>query len=803
MDDVQVAVAILADASTTLASRWRAVLLEYVTPLLSRLIDGRPGVKLNISFVTYAAADYRPTPIVAKRYFNNPQHTLKEELRDDPSRLGIGRTGSNAKLGMAALEGYAAALEMFDLFLKPQPPKKEATSDKALDIHSLPICHIIHISATQIDKAHFPMWNQTTSLDNLSWKSLPEELRKRNINLSLIILGHNSKLCELHTSATSEPCPAWFTVQTGHQVLLSSQSSWASASTKRANESENLDKAGEAKRARVSTPLQNPSTSSQPDSSQTTFPNTLAGGPAPSLPPVQPSAAVTLSTPNTLADFMQKFRIIEGQLRANQAQYETLRQQGRLQEADNIKKATAPKLAMYNKLRPMLLQAMQQGNIPQGSGASSKPADAKPVESVPVRPPPTSVVSSQPQPTTTGFSIDPSSQLSQPTATQSVQQLSQAHGQNQQFNTGFASNTESGGLLPGSLPQFSPSVAAQMQKLKMREGIKGQTSLSLTQSQAQQQQYAQMGLASGSAPSSSNPPQFPPSAGQNRWVGDLTWRDPQSLGLMETHVQVLSKANIRPELWPLKLELNLSTEHAVPLPVFKEWMGRYGPAACHIKPLSRTIDGQENGHHFKKLATLLYERNVYAIGSWSLPSTGLVKPTILVFSFGAELVAAAFPETGVPVFPRANPQVSTGPQMNVAGPPGNVPPNIIAALQNMTAEERLKYMYHIRQYQMHAQGAGSSSNAVNMNMLGNAAGGIWPRMQGVGNMNTQLPFDSNQQAQLAATLGLAGGAGQGMQNFPGLPAGMNIGQALAAMQQQRQNNLSGMPGPPDSGGPTF
>lgn len=68
-------------------------------------------LQFNISVVTYSTADYRPTPILAKRYFNTPPNVSKE-LRDESAKLGIGATGNAGRFGMAALEGYAACLEV-------------------------------------------------------------------------------------------------------------------------------------------------------------------------------------------------------------------------------------------------------------------------------------------------------------------------------------------------------------------------------------------------------------------------------------------------------------------------------------------------------------------------------------------------------------------------------------------------------------------------------------------------------------------------------------------------------------------
>lgn len=61
--------------------------------------------------MTYATADTRPTPLLAKRFFVSVQSATKE-LREDSSKLGIGQTGSGGSRGMAALEGLVAAVEV-------------------------------------------------------------------------------------------------------------------------------------------------------------------------------------------------------------------------------------------------------------------------------------------------------------------------------------------------------------------------------------------------------------------------------------------------------------------------------------------------------------------------------------------------------------------------------------------------------------------------------------------------------------------------------------------------------------------
>jgi hypothetical protein len=68
-------------------------------------------VQFRIAFVAYGTAETLPSPLVSKRFFTVLQPVTKE-LRDNPSKLGIGQTSSGGGNGMAALEGLVAAVEV-------------------------------------------------------------------------------------------------------------------------------------------------------------------------------------------------------------------------------------------------------------------------------------------------------------------------------------------------------------------------------------------------------------------------------------------------------------------------------------------------------------------------------------------------------------------------------------------------------------------------------------------------------------------------------------------------------------------
>lgn len=61
--------------------------------------------------MTYGAADTRQRPLLSKNYFA-PLSQLTKELREEPSKLGIGQTNSGSGRGLSALEGFVAAIEV-------------------------------------------------------------------------------------------------------------------------------------------------------------------------------------------------------------------------------------------------------------------------------------------------------------------------------------------------------------------------------------------------------------------------------------------------------------------------------------------------------------------------------------------------------------------------------------------------------------------------------------------------------------------------------------------------------------------
>ncbi|KIO15042.1 hypothetical protein M404DRAFT_197745 [Pisolithus tinctorius Marx 270] len=105
------AVACVVDTSIAVASEWPRILTEYISPLLRRLNELHPAHQFRLAFITYGAADTRPSPLVSNMFFS-PLSLATKELREEPSKLGIGQTSCGGTRGLSALEGLVAAIEV-------------------------------------------------------------------------------------------------------------------------------------------------------------------------------------------------------------------------------------------------------------------------------------------------------------------------------------------------------------------------------------------------------------------------------------------------------------------------------------------------------------------------------------------------------------------------------------------------------------------------------------------------------------------------------------------------------------------
>ncbi|KAJ7646180.1 hypothetical protein B0H17DRAFT_1186803, partial [Mycena rosella] len=268
----EVAIALVVDSSAALASEWSNIMQAYIMPMLRRLGEPNPtGIKFRVAFITYGT---QGTPILCKNFFVDVM-AIMTAFRDDPAGLGLGQTTCGGGAGMAALEGFVAAVELFDSLRQSAQLKNSPFP---------PLFHIFHVAAGIPDSAEHPQCNLSPALDSVTWDSLPSELKKRNIHLSTIHLRPKlPKFTELHstTSLTGIVAP-WFAVRPQHTVLLSGYPvPQKGAGLKRAGEPIAADRTPDSKRPKMSPPNTN---ASPPKTTQTS--------PAPPPPRVQTPAAV-------------------------------------------------------------------------------------------------------------------------------------------------------------------------------------------------------------------------------------------------------------------------------------------------------------------------------------------------------------------------------------------------------------------------------------------------------------------------------------------------------------------------------
>ncbi|TDL23325.1 hypothetical protein BD410DRAFT_897760 [Rickenella mellea] len=709
-----IAVAIMVDSSLALASQWPTVLVTCISPLLTRLVGNRANTTFNIAFVTYAMADTRPTPLVTLRYFAHP-HQVTKEFKEDPQKLGIGRTGGGGRHGMAVLEGYVAAIEMFDIFTstRENDHRESASASQPLPPTH---CQIIHVASSSPDLARIPLWNQNSELDNVSWKTLPDELRKRNINLSMILLRPDNTLSEFYKHVVSRPEQPWFPVKTGYNVLLSGFPTQATAQTpapapspalqaaKRPVASPVPDRPAEPKRARTNLPQPSPTPvgPTQPqEPEKVAAPNqTLPPAPAPAPAPPTTTAPRqgNIQPPAGLMAVFQRMQSLDAEVKTHYREAQEARQSGRTQDEENARKQMQMKMVLFNRLKAAL-QAMKdqqqvkvqvqaqaqeasgstnQATIAGNSGndvapqvqaeASNKPAPQPPLPPAPSRitpqinapppqpPKPPSVAPHDPQQLAEALELMRSKLLQPPQPSQPSQ---------------TPSAIPSGLRLP---PNMTPEVAAQMQKL-----IEQQRGRSPRQAHLNTQNPPPMPPVA-----MQQQPQPQPQAGPSKpipqeWYGALTWTgiDPASQTRMEVSSQVLiSGPEIRKETWPPNLTLTPSSERAVPTQDLHAWIKRFQPKMCTIVPNPRAGINESN---FKSLNNLLVEKSLYALASWDLPSTGKKEVMMVIFPFPSirpgtplQLVCAVFPDTGVPELPRTisnHTQQPPGPPQQVQATP--------------------------------------------------------------------------------------------------------------------------------------
>jgi hypothetical protein len=577
-----VAIAIVVESSLVLLSEWIRVLSEYVSPLLKRLSETHVGHQFRIAFVTYATADTRPSPLLAKRFFM-PLNPVTKELKDEPGKLGLGLTNCGGVQGMAALEGLVAAVELFD-FLRLSTEARAKTHPLSKD--SQQVSHIIHIAASPADSSEMPMWNDSPALDNVTWEMLPGELKKRNISYTMMHLRQLPIFPELHYSvAAGTTQMPWFNVRSPHTVLLAGIP--ASKSAKRPGDIQSSEKTLDTKRAKIhqpgaeaslgtssshNTPSQVPLTppippqplqqqqqqQQQPQQQQLVRPHSQVVTPMPEkaqLPTQSPSpqrlSASQQAMINGLRKHVHEIRQNELILKRLETAIAQTISKGNLELAEQLKMERIKQAENQERLKKIVstaLQTMQLGpagqqaimlqlaNMPSGGGTPASGSTSAATQT------PASQIKSSPQVPSSNTSTEIGAQGQ---ALDSHQFPNRNNFPHQNLHPNQHAPPGAIGVPGPSRMAPTPQLAAQMQKLLEQRGNRPGPVLG---------QHPEHGQSS--APATAAQAQAPHSNNKVVWQGVLSWTgfDAATQGRKEVHAQVM--ASVQPgserERWMLE-----------------------------------------------------------------------------------------------------------------------------------------------------------------------------------------------------------------------------------------------------------
>ncbi|KAL4066797.1 hypothetical protein J3A83DRAFT_4190032 [Scleroderma citrinum] len=752
-----VAVACVIEASITLASEWSRILVEYILPLLKRLSELYPNYQFRLAIVTYGAANTRPSPLLAKRFFS-PLSLVTKELREEPSKLGIGQTNCGGSRGLSALEGLVAAIELFDILMGTANYAINPSASPQKDNRSL-VSHLLHVAASPPDSAQRPQCNGLQHLDGVSWDTLSTELKKRKINLSLISLRKIQQFQDLQSSvAGSNVQSPWFTVHVPHILLLSGFPAPLKTATKRSNEAPLADRNPEAKRQRVTSndpshrvPSGSPALlaahtpaaqrPTRPPSAQP--PHTLAVNP-PSQPtgiqppPLSQSPQVNLphvlpqlSTPPTSQpavpqqtvfnaavldrvitngltsrQLMERLKHLEVEVKSLDQRIAAAQQQGQVAQGAEIQKERTAKLTAGGQIKQLLMNYFRAVQASQNATPAAVNADGpRPVQSV-VQNGPGAGSSNQP---TAGISGQSGDRVTSGSFDDNKVQVSDAQSFVQFWQSrGGTVNTSPAGTHPqgtNQTPPMPPDVAVQMQKLIDRQGIRPQPFGLISQASSTTPQDTS---ASAGAPTNQSTQQ---QQQQPIWHGTFSWvaSDTIGQGLKEMQVQVMALPfqtgkNPHASTWPTNMVLKFCKEPLRNPQELQVWVKGRDTTLVQFHPSFRPNDQTLNNQNFLSLIKLMSDRHIYAYTGWPLPN-GNYSDNMVIFPTHKSFAGAVFPLTGLPDLPghgntleTSKPPVDGRAIRDLSGL--NFPPALIARLQNLDPVKQAQVIMQIQQAQI-------------------------------------------------------------------------------------------------------
>ncbi|KDQ59204.1 hypothetical protein JAAARDRAFT_33941 [Jaapia argillacea MUCL 33604] len=685
-----VAVALVVDSSLTLAADWPFILNNYIFPLLQRLHEAYANHQSRLAVITYATAETRPSPLVAKRFFT-PLQLLIKELAEEAPKLGIGLTGSGGDVGMAVLEGMTAALELFDQLqaacqrkpLVPQAVNQPIPKSGP----QISASHIIHVAAAPPDPSQHPLWNSSPKLDRMSWDNLPMQLQKRKIQWSLMLLQPLPRLKEYYSKAVTSPLPPWFSPRPEHTILLTG---FPQKVVKRPAEAQ---ASPDTKRAKIFPPATTPSA---PHTSPNNKPvvsssdivplaapsaSTIVPSqpPAPALQPPQASPLIAQAHPRSQAQLstqqiVERIKSMDAEIKVLGAKMQEAKMSGNEEEAERLRKELEPKTLVFTKARQSFAQYVHQMQN-QGQARSGPPASSNPVN---------------PQASTNpaSSSAEPVQIKHEPPSLPDSQMPVQSQHARHSSNPfpGMSSASPSGSQsIPGILPNAPPGVTAQMHKLvDQHRNLRPQQPAPAQQPPPAQPSastfdQATAGLLPGQQPR------------RHRWEGVIHWGgvDPTTQVRKDLNVEVAVEApkqsDLQMENWPQTLDLS-----PAPLGTMTDisaFLKRVGAVGCLLSLHSRALDAKLNERFLQMFSGFLKLRGLYAMASWRRPTDTRQSNLLLFVMADGKLVTVFFFSAGPPDMPKPPPKIDIS-KIDLS----KLPPDVLAHLQTLTPDARRQYL---------------------------------------------------------------------------------------------------------------
>lgn len=137
--------------------------------------------QVKTAVVTYGTSDNVPTPLLFRRSFADWSELSNKIQHGAWSYFHLGTVNAPGPSGMSALEGLVAAVEV-----RSKPISRRATlnleqllQDYDSSLRNANVSkYIIHIASSDPDAFVNPMWNNLPELDDVTWDSLPDQLKE-------------------------------------------------------------------------------------------------------------------------------------------------------------------------------------------------------------------------------------------------------------------------------------------------------------------------------------------------------------------------------------------------------------------------------------------------------------------------------------------------------------------------------------------------------------------------------------------------------------------------------------------------